>query len=88
MASSTGIQVPELAHNSLGVADIAVQTVFLVLGLVAVCLRVWSRHLRLDSLQFNDWLIVAAMVSVLPSNLYKERAWSILRVLLGLARGG
>ncbi|KAI2789146.1 hypothetical protein POX_e07174 [Penicillium oxalicum] len=64
MASSTGIQVPELAHNSLGVADIAVQTVFLVLGLVAVCLRVWSRHLRLDSLQFNDWLIVAAMVLV------------------------
>lgn len=62
MPPPLGTLVHTLAHNWLGKADIAVQTVLLAVGLIAVGLRLWSRHLRQDSLQVNDWLIIAATV--------------------------
>lgn len=53
-----------LGQNWLGKADIAVQTVLLAVGLVAVGLRLWSRRLMRSDIQGNDWYIVAAAVSV------------------------
>jgi phosphatidylglycerophosphate synthase len=61
--ASSGTLVHAIGHNWLGKADIAVQTIFLTLGLVAVGLRLWSRRLQLRSLQINDWFIVLATVS-------------------------
>jgi phosphatidylglycerophosphate synthase len=59
---SSGTLVHSLGHNWLGKADIAVQTVFLAVGLVAVGLRLWARRLQWNSLQMNDWSIVLATV--------------------------
>jgi phosphatidylglycerophosphate synthase len=59
---SSGTLVHSLGHNWLGKADIAVQTIFLAVGLVAVGLRSWSRRLQLSSLQLSDWFIVLATV--------------------------
>ncbi|KAG0160640.1 hypothetical protein PDIDSM_8170 [Penicillium digitatum] len=49
-----------LGHNTVGKADIAVQSVLLALVLVFVGLRVWSRRLQCLSLQWNDILILVA----------------------------
>jgi hypothetical protein len=59
----SGTLVHSLGHNWLGKADIAVQTIFLAVSLVAVGLRLWSRRLQSCSLQLNDWFIVLATVS-------------------------
>lgn len=53
---------PSITHNWLGKVDIAVQTVLLVIALLATGLRLWSRRLQRIASQGNDWLIVAAMV--------------------------
>ena len=52
-----------LSHNWLGKTDIAVQTILSAIGLTAVGLRLWSRHLERVPLQVNDWLIMGAIVS-------------------------
>lgn len=62
MPPPTGTLVHELSQNWLGKADIAVQTVLLAIGFVAVSLRLWSRRLLGVSWQGNDYLIGAAMV--------------------------
>lgn len=67
MPPPLGTLVHALGHNWLGKADIAVQSVLLTIGMVAVALRLWSRRLQRASLQGSDWLIVAAMVSDLPA---------------------
>lgn len=72
MSPPVGTLVHELGHNWLGKADIAVQTILLAFGFVAVGLRLWSRRLQGTSWQGNDCLIVAATVS--PCWLYSE--WS------------
>lgn len=62
MPPPIGTLVHALGHNWLGKADIAVQTILLAAGFVAVGLRLWSRRLQQVSLQVNDWLILAAAV--------------------------
>lgn len=63
--STSGSFVDALGHNWLGQADIAVQTVLLSVGVIAVALRLWSRRLLGVAWQGNDWLILAALVSSL-----------------------
>ncbi|KAJ5881586.1 uncharacterized protein N7529_000258 [Penicillium soppii] len=60
MASSSGTLVHSLGHNTLGTADIAIQSIFLALCFIAVALRLWSRRLQWVSSQVNDWLIMGA----------------------------
>ncbi|KAJ6100107.1 hypothetical protein N7467_001642 [Penicillium canescens] len=79
---SSGTLVHSLGHNWLGKADIAVQTIFLAVGLVAVGLRLWSRRLQLSSLQLNDWFIVLATFAVV--GLYVVEIAKVLLTGLGL----
>lgn len=60
MASHT--LLPSLGHNTLGKADIAIQSVLLAIVLILVALRSWSRRLQRLSLQINDYLIIGATV--------------------------
>lgn len=60
--STSGSFVDALGHNWLGQADIAIQTVLLAVGVIAVALRLWSRRLLGVSWQGNDWLILTALV--------------------------
>lgn len=62
MSQPTGTLVHALAHNWLGKADIAVQTILLAFVFVTVGLRLWSRRLLRVSLQANDGFILAATV--------------------------
>lgn len=62
MPPPLGTLVHALGHNWLGKVDIAVQTVLLAVGLIAVGLRLWSRRLQHNSLQGNDWLVIPAAV--------------------------
>jgi hypothetical protein len=64
MASSSGTLVHSLGHNTLGTADIAIQSIFLALCFIAVALRLWSRRLQWVSSQVNDWLIMGATVGL------------------------
>lgn len=63
MPPPLGTLAGTLGHNSLGKVDISIQTVLLAIGLGAVGLRLWSRHLQRVSLQSNDWFILAATVT-------------------------
>ncbi|KAJ5175934.1 uncharacterized protein N7482_001811 [Penicillium canariense] len=60
MTPPLGTLVHVLGHNWLGKADIALQTILLAISFVVVGVRLWSRRLQQDSLQGNDWLVVAA----------------------------
>ncbi|KAJ5352883.1 hypothetical protein N7452_001857 [Penicillium brevicompactum] len=60
MSPASGTLVHSLGHNTLGKADIAVQTIFMNVCLIAVALRLWSRRLQWLSLQVNDCLILGA----------------------------
>ncbi|CAG7959321.1 unnamed protein product [Penicillium olsonii] len=60
MAFSSGTLVHSLGHNTLGKADIVVQTIFLGICLIVVALRLWSRRLQWLSLQVNDCLILSS----------------------------
>lgn len=64
MSPASGTLVHSLGHNTLGKADIAVQTILLNICLIAVALRLWSRRLQWLSLQVNDCLILGATVSL------------------------
>ncbi|KAF7715991.1 Uncharacterized protein PECH_004584 [Penicillium ucsense] len=64
MSSSEETLVSALGHNELGVADIAVQTISLVIASLVVYLRLWSRHLRLDPLTYGDWFILVALALI------------------------
>lgn len=59
-----GTAAHSLGRNWLGTTDIAVQSVLLAIVFVAIGLRLWSRRLQRISLQWNDWLIVGAMVKL------------------------
>ena len=52
-----------LENNSYGVAIIAVGFVLLVVGAVALVMRFWSRRLKGQRFQLNDWFAVGAWVS-------------------------
>ncbi|CAG8245271.1 unnamed protein product [Penicillium salamii] len=60
MTLPSGTLAHSLGHNTLGKADIAVQTLFLGICLIAVALRLWSRRLQWLSLQINDCLILSS----------------------------
>lgn len=64
MTLPSGTLAHSLGHNTLGKADIAVQTLFLGICLIAVALRLWSRRLQWLSLQINDCLILSSTVSL------------------------
>ena len=51
--------------DSLGIAVIAVDVVFLTLAAVAIGLRLWSRRITGLALSLNDYLIVLAWVCAL-----------------------
>ena len=54
-----------------GVMLVSVSAVFLGLAVLAVALRVWSRHLKKRSLNPNDYLILLALVWTLTiSNIF------------------
>ncbi|KAJ6013294.1 hypothetical protein N7540_007885 [Penicillium herquei] len=57
--------VHTLSHNWLGKADLAVQSVLLTGGVIAVALRLWSRRLLGVSWQGNDWFILVALIVAL-----------------------
>ncbi|KAJ5805178.1 hypothetical protein N7474_011065 [Penicillium riverlandense] len=67
-----------LGHNTLGKADLIVQSVLLALSFVAVGLRLWSRR----SLQVNDWLVLAA--TLIAIGRYVVEMIMVLRCGLGL----
>ena len=48
--------------DSLGIAVIVVDAVFLSLAAVALALRVWSRRIKGQRLCFNDYAVLAAWV--------------------------
>ncbi|KAJ5319948.1 hypothetical protein PENANT_c040G09879 [Penicillium antarcticum] len=78
----SGTLVHALGHNWLGKADIAVQTIFLAVALLAVGLRFWARRLQLYSLQLNDWFILFATFAVV--GLYVVEILKVLLTGLGL----
>ena len=45
-----------------GVMLVSVSTVFLGLAVLAVTMRIWSRHLKKRSLNLNDYLILLSLV--------------------------
>ncbi|KAJ5081805.1 hypothetical protein NUU61_010069 [Penicillium alfredii] len=56
--------IHSLDHN-LGKTDIAIQSILLAIGFVAIGLRLWSRHLQRVPLQVNDWLTLGSTVQPL-----------------------
>ncbi|KAJ6172071.1 hypothetical protein N7470_001138 [Penicillium chermesinum] len=62
MSALRGTPSHSLDQNWLGKTDIAVQAVLLVVALVTVGLRLWSRRLMCCWIQGNDWFIVAAVI--------------------------
>lgn len=64
-----GTAAHSLGQNWLGATDIAVQSLLLAIAFIVIGLRLWSRRLQRISLQWNDWLIVGALVShIIPSS--------------------
>ena len=52
-----------LQLNPKGTQRIAVEVVFLVLDIVVLAMRLWSRKLKQRPFEFNDFAIIAAVVS-------------------------
>lgn len=52
-----------LSENDNGRKIIIVLGVFLVLDYIFVFIRYWARYLRRRNLEFNDWTMLAALVS-------------------------
>ena len=52
--------------DSLGIAVIAIDAVFLTLAAVALALRLWSRRINGQSLCLNDYAVLLAWVYTLP----------------------
>lgn len=52
-----------LSQNENGKTIIIVLGVFLVLDYIFVFTRYWARHIKRRSLEFNDWAMLAALVS-------------------------
>ncbi|KAJ5729332.1 uncharacterized protein N7483_003840 [Penicillium malachiteum] len=65
MSPSSGALVHTLSHNWLGKADLAVQSVLLTGGVIAVALRLWSRRLLGVSWEWTDWLVLVALIVAL-----------------------
>jgi hypothetical protein len=53
-----------LSVNPNGRAVVIVLGVFLALDYVFVFIRYWARHLTKRKLEFNDWALFAALVSL------------------------
>ncbi len=67
-------------RNSVGQADLSVETTLLFLDYVTLGLRLWSRRLRRTGLQGSDWLIIAATVRSLDfsAHIWKGKEVDIL----------
>ncbi|KAL7625749.1 hypothetical protein AAE478_004972 [Parahypoxylon ruwenzoriense] len=62
MAQPSGTLIHSLPHNDSGKTDIIVESILLVLGYVSVGLRLWSRRLQRAQFQWNDWMILVALL--------------------------
>ncbi|KAK5630235.1 hypothetical protein RRF57_005950 [Xylaria bambusicola] len=65
MAAYSDTLVSALPHNTLGKADLIVETIFLTIALLCTGIRLWSRRLNKTQLQANDYLILTALVIVI-----------------------
>lgn len=52
-----------LSQNTVGTATVVIESVLLLLVLVSIGLRLWSRRLLEMPLEANDYLILVAAVS-------------------------
>lgn len=60
--------------DSLGIAVIVVDVVFLALAAVAIGLRLWSRRITSLALSLNDYLVVMAWVCAFVVYIRHERS--------------
>lgn len=49
--------------NSRGIALIVVESIAILLAIVAICLRIWARRIKRSVLCFNDYAVLVALVS-------------------------
>lgn len=54
-----------LKDNPTAIVRISVKSVLLVLDILAVALRLWARRIKRNSLAFNDYAILFALVGSL-----------------------
>lgn len=64
MVHTTPELIAAFSHNVAGKRDVAVESVLILLVYLSTGLRLWSRRLQKSSLQINDYLILAAVVSL------------------------
>lgn len=58
---------PADASENTGPTQISTTTILLVLSTLFVILRFWARHYVAATYGLDDWLIVAGLVSLVPS---------------------